>query len=128
MSEPPGGDPNLERRVSSLEAEMTQPRVDVARSVSDAAAARVLAGGADRDVSEMRAELRAHTGVLNALRETQLEMKQESDRRFDQVDRRFDQVEGRLGEVDRRFGQVDAGLRQIAGMLQTLIDQDAQES
>ncbi|MGH3820538.1 MAG: hypothetical protein ACRDRE_22865, partial [Pseudonocardiaceae bacterium] len=36
-------------------------------------AARVLAAGADHDVSEVRAELRAHTKALNALRETQLE-------------------------------------------------------
>ncbi|MGH3698541.1 MAG: hypothetical protein ACRDQY_03540, partial [Pseudonocardiaceae bacterium] len=42
-------------------------------SSSDAAAARVLAAGADHDVSEVRAELRAHTKALNALRETQLE-------------------------------------------------------
>jgi len=39
----------------------------------EAAAARALAAGADRDVAEYRAELRAHTRTLNALRETQLE-------------------------------------------------------
>lgn len=33
----------------------------------------MLAARADRDVSEVRAELRAHTQGLNALRETQLE-------------------------------------------------------
>ncbi len=38
---------------------------------------RVLAAGADRDVSEIRAELRAHTQGLNALRETQLEQGRE---------------------------------------------------
>jgi hypothetical protein len=32
-----------------------------------------LAAGADRDVAEYRAELRGHTRVLSALRETQLE-------------------------------------------------------
>jgi hypothetical protein len=36
-----------------------------------------LAAGADRDVSEVRAELRAHTQGLNALRETQLEQGRE---------------------------------------------------
>ena len=39
--------------------------------------ARVLAAVADRDVSEIRAELRAHTQGLNALRETQLEQGRE---------------------------------------------------
>lgn len=33
----------------------------------------MLASGADRDVSEVRAELREHTLSLRALRETQLE-------------------------------------------------------
>ncbi len=37
----------------------------------------MLAAGADRDVSEVRAELRAHTQGLNALRETQLEQGRE---------------------------------------------------
>ena len=37
----------------------------------------MLATGADRDVSEVRAELRAHTQGLNALRETQLEQGRE---------------------------------------------------
>jgi hypothetical protein len=39
----------------------------------EAAAARALAAGADRDVADYRAELRGHTRVLSALRETQLE-------------------------------------------------------
>jgi hypothetical protein len=39
----------------------------------EVAAARALAAGADRDVADYRAEFRAHTRTLNALRETQLE-------------------------------------------------------
>ncbi|HEY2766060.1 MAG TPA: hypothetical protein VGJ13_18925 [Pseudonocardiaceae bacterium] len=62
---------DLESRVASLEHEVVQLREQVA--LTNAAAARVLAAGADRDVSEVRAELRAHTQGLNALRETQLE-------------------------------------------------------
>ena len=46
-------------------------RAEIALVAADAQAARTLAAGADRDVSEVRAELRAHTRVLNALRETQ---------------------------------------------------------
>jgi hypothetical protein len=50
-----------------------QLRAEIALVAADAQAARTLAAGADRDVSEVRAELRAHTRVLNALRETQAE-------------------------------------------------------
>lgn len=66
----------LESRVTNLEQEVLQLREQVALASSDSAAARVLAAGADHDVSEVRAELRAHTQVLNALRETQLELRE----------------------------------------------------
>jgi chromosome segregation ATPase len=56
----------LEARVSALEGQMRHVR-------EDAAAARVLAGGADRDVSALAARLDAQTRLLQALRETQTE-------------------------------------------------------
>lgn len=55
----------LEARVSAMEDELAEVR-------REAAAARALAAGADRDVADYRAELRGHTRVLTALRETQL--------------------------------------------------------
>ncbi len=61
-------DDDLEARLTSLEREVARLREQVALTSTDAAAARVLAAGADRDVSEVRAELRAHTQSLNALR------------------------------------------------------------
>ncbi|MGH4021876.1 MAG: hypothetical protein ACRDT0_22105 [Pseudonocardiaceae bacterium] len=64
---------DIETRVAILEAEVARLREQAALTSSDAAAARMLAAGADHDVSEVRAELRAHTQGLNALRETQLE-------------------------------------------------------
>jgi chromosome segregation ATPase len=67
---------DIEGRVRRLENEQARVRDEVAQARADAAAARVLAAGADRDVSEVRAELRAHTGALNALRATQREMDQ----------------------------------------------------
>lgn len=66
-------DDNAEARFARLEGEVAELREQVTLARSDAAAARVLASGADRDVSEVRAELRAHTQGLNALRETQME-------------------------------------------------------
>jgi hypothetical protein len=60
------GDETLAERVAAPEAEMAVVR-------QEAAAARALAAGADRDVAEYRAEMRSHTRTLTALRETQLE-------------------------------------------------------
>lgn len=57
---------DLERRIAAMEEELVVVR-------QEAAAARALAAGADRDVAEYRAELRGHTRVLSALRETQLD-------------------------------------------------------
>lgn len=55
----------LEGRVAALEAQM--------RTVGqDAAAARVLAGGADRDVSALATKLDAQTRLMEALRRTQV--------------------------------------------------------
>ena len=48
----------LEERVSALEGEVRDLKERVRGSANDAAAARVLAGAADRDVSEFRAEIR----------------------------------------------------------------------
>ena len=59
--------------MSSLEDQVSHLREQVLTTRSDAAAARVLAGGADRDVAAFGAKLDAHTRTLNALRETQVE-------------------------------------------------------
>lgn len=115
VSEPVDPERDLERRVTNLEAEVTHLRDDVARSASDAAAACVLAAGADRDVSGVRAELRAHTSALNALRETQLEMQRSTTRQFGEL----------VGEVNGRFERVDAGTAQTTALLNVLIDRDA---
>lgn len=64
---------DVERRLSAPETEVPRIREQTTLTATDAAATRVLAAGADRDVAEVRAELRAHTQALNALRETQLE-------------------------------------------------------
>ncbi len=57
---------NVLERLAALESEVSVIR-------QEAAAARALAAGADRDVADYRSELRGHTRVLTALRETQLE-------------------------------------------------------
>ncbi|OKA03357.1 hypothetical protein [Amycolatopsis regifaucium] len=92
-------DENLAQRVARLERQVAE----LSERSADSAAARVLAAGADRDVAEVRAELRAHTGTLNALRE-------------DQVDLR-DDVRGLREEMRQGFSTVTTSLGQIIELL-----------
>ncbi len=86
----------------------------------DAAAARVLAGAADRDVSEIRAEIRdfrnATTASFNALRQDFVDLRSHVDRRFEQVDRGFAEMRGRLDANA-------AGQQRIVELIESLIDQ-----
>ena len=101
---------DLETRVAALEARLGVVEQQVSTAQTEASAARELAAGADRDVSEVRAELRAHTRALNALRETQVEQGQAMDRGFAEMRVRLDQTTG--------------GLDQILGLLNSLIARD----
>lgn len=64
---------DIENRLTAVERDVAELRQRSELAATDASAARTLAAGADRDVSEVRAELRAHTSALNALRQTQIE-------------------------------------------------------
>jgi chromosome segregation ATPase len=124
-------DDNIEARFTRLEREVTELREQVTLARSDAAAARVLASGADRDVSEVRAELRAHTQCLNALRETQLEqgraiheLRQDVDGLRQDVDGLRQDVDGLRQDVDelrqemrQGFGTMATGMAQITALL-----------
>ncbi len=78
----------------------------------DAAAARVLAGAADRDVTEIRTEIRdfrnATTASFNALREDFGDLRTH-------VDRGFTEMRGKLDATA-------SGQRHIADLIQRLID------
>lgn len=96
----------------------------------DAAAARILAGAADRDVAEIRDFRNATTASFNALRQDFVDLRGHVDRRFDQVDRRFDHVDQRFDQVDGGFvemrGRLDAtaaGQQRIVELIESLIDQ-----
>ncbi|MBV8540328.1 MAG: hypothetical protein JO063_03185 [Pseudonocardiales bacterium] len=111
----PASDDDVEARLAVLEREVARLREqallvssDASAARVDAAAARVLAAGADRDVSEVRAELRAHMQVLNSLRETQLEQTRETREGF---------AETREGFATQATGmaQITALLTKIAG-------------
>lgn len=105
---------DLEPRVSALEGEVREIRARLKISEQDAAAARVLAGAADRDVSEIHAELRdfrnATTSSFNATR-------------ADLADLRSNVADLRT-EMRTKFDLTAAGQEQIVGMLQTLIDRE----
>jgi hypothetical protein len=59
--------------IDDLRARLVVVEDQVTQLAEDAAATRALAAMADRDVATFRQEMRGHTRVLNALRETQLE-------------------------------------------------------
>jgi outer membrane murein-binding lipoprotein Lpp len=107
----------LEARVSRLESEVARLKDGVTVSRADASAARVLAGGADRDISDVRTELRAHTKVLSALRETQIEQ----GRHISALDAKVGQLDAKVGrldaKVDRALGLLGTGMAQIVALL-----------
>ena len=116
---------DLEPRVEALENQVRDLTAKVQVTQQDAAAARVLAGAADRDVSEIRGELRdfrnATTASFNALREDFVDLREHVDRKFEQVDQRFEQVDRGFMEMRGRFDAAAAGQQQIVDMLTTIM-------
>lgn len=108
---------DLEARVAALETEVRQLADRVRHSEQDAAAARVLAGGADRDVAEIRGELRdfrqATTSSFNATREDLNDFRSETQQGFTEM----------RGKLDAAA----AGQQQIVNLLNTLIAQGGQQ-
>lgn len=101
---------DLESRFSRLEHEVTLLREDVASS-------RALAALADRDVAELRTEMRAHHKVLNALRETQLEQGQQID---DLRQEMRQEIGGLRQEMREGFAVQSIGMAQITALLTTI--------
>jgi chromosome segregation ATPase len=107
----------LEGRVTALEAEMRSVR-------QDAAAARVLAGGADRDVSACGAKLDAQQRLLEALRETQIEHGRRlagHDKRFTSLEQRFDGLEQRFDSLESQMWQGFANLERGQNVILDLL-------
>lgn len=112
---------NLETRVSALEDQVARVSARVRASEQDAAAARVLAGAADRDVAEIRTEIRefreATTAGFNAFRQEFVDHCHHTDQRFDQIDRGF-------AEIRAKLDAATAGQQHIAELLQSLITKE----
>jgi isocitrate lyase len=105
----------METRLTLVEREVARLREESAVTRADAAAARVLATGADRDVSEVRAELRAHTQALNALRETQLEQGQEMREQGQEMREQGQEMRAGFSTLNTGMVQITALLEGIAG-------------
>jgi phage shock protein A len=122
----------LENRVTSLEHQVARLQNQAALAVSDAGAARLLAAGADQDVSAVRSELRAHIQVLNALRETQLEQGRaltSIDQRVTGIDQRVTGIDQRVTGIDQKmtegFATLGAGMAQITALLTRNTDSES---
>lgn len=118
---------DLEARVAALETEVRELAGRVRTSEQDAAAARVLAGGADRDVAEIRGEIREfreqNTRVLNAMREDLADLRGDMTDLRTHVDAGFAQVDRGFVEIRGILDATAAGQQQIVGLLNTLIGQ-----
>ncbi|MDX3193035.1 hypothetical protein PV458_31905 [Streptomyces sp. MN03-5084-2B] len=108
---------DLEARVTALEEQVQQSR-------HDAAAARILAGTADRDVSEFKQTLNGHTKVLNAMRETQIEHGQDISGLKTDVTGLKTEVADLRAEMQSGFTKVNIGMEQVSRLLQQVIDKD----
>jgi hypothetical protein len=109
---------DLEGRVNALETTVGDINRRLRATEQDAAAARVLAGAADRDVTEMRAEIRdfrqATTAGFNAIREDFVDLRRHVDQGFEQVARGFAEMRGKLDAAA-------SGQQHIADLIQGLI-------
>ena len=116
---------DLEARVAALESQMHELSGRVRASEQDAAAARVLAGGADRDVTEIRGEIRdfrqATTASFNAMREDLTDLRQQMNNGFAEVNNGFAEVDRGFAEMRGKFDATAAGLAQITTLLNTII-------
>jgi hypothetical protein len=117
---------DLESRVAALEHQVGDLAGRVRASEQDAAAARVLAGAADRDVSGFRDDLRefrrATAASFNALREDSVDLRSVFGALQQHVDQGFTEMRG-------KFDTAAAGQQQIVGLLETIItDQERNRS
>lgn len=102
----------IRNRVNVLEAEVERLR-------EEAVATRTLAALADRDASEVRSVLRAHTQTLNALRESQVEQGRIQEAQTNTLQTIAEAVGGLAIHLQRH----DDDLSEIKGILRNLTDQ-----
>ncbi|MFR9802612.1 permease [Pseudonocardia sp. RS010] len=122
------GSDDLEERVSALEAEVRRLAERVQHSEQDAAAARVLAGGADRDVAEVRGEIREfreqNNRVLNAMRDDLADMRGDFAGLRGVVSELRSEMQDGFTQIRGALDATAAGQQQITALLTRLIDPD----
>ncbi|HEU5265676.1 MAG TPA: hypothetical protein VFU35_03205 [Jatrophihabitans sp.] len=110
--------PDLEARVAALEARVSELGQETQAARQDAVAARHLAAANDRDVFEIRGEIRdfrqATTASFNAMRSDLIDLRSDLTELQSEVRTGFAEVRGRLNGAA-------AGLEHITGLLNTLI-------
>jgi predicted nucleic acid-binding Zn-ribbon protein len=113
-------DDDLTVRVAALETRVEELTDQVRRSKQDAAAARVLAGGADHDVAEFGVKVDANRKAINALGV-------QTTARFDRLEQRMDSLEQQMNsgftEIRGKLDATATGQQQIVNLLNTLINQ-----
>ena len=106
--------------------EMDELRARLRRAEEDAAAARILAGGADRDVGELGREFRAfrdqNNRVLSAMREDLTDLRTRVDDGFARVDDAFARIDREFAQVDRNFLAVNSKIDGVAAGLRVITD------
>lgn len=107
--------------MAALETQFHELGGRVRSGEQDAASARMLAGGADRDVEQFRSEIRdfrkATMSSFNAMREDLTDLRQRVGGLETKVDTGFAEMRGRLDATA-------AGMQHIADLLNMIIAQD----
>jgi hypothetical protein len=110
MTEPSG---NLEARLDALEARVDELAEQLQQARQDAVAARVLAGGADRDVEQARGEIRdfrqATVASFNAMRDDLIDLGTRMDSGFSDMRGRLDTTAAGLTHITTLLNGLIAG-------------------
>ena len=105
---------DLPQRVTHLEQQYSQLAARIDKTENDAAAARLLASTADRDIATITARLTANTTILNTLRDDFTDLRGEMNQRFAQVHEKVDQG---FIEMLGKFDAMATGQHQIVDLL-----------
>jgi chromosome segregation ATPase len=107
----------LRERVSALESQMTELRANQQQTHGEARRAAELFAMVDRDVADLTAKSNAHTQVLQALRESQIEQ----GRDIGGLKTDMAHLKADVAHIKQDHG---AKLERIVGLLNTLIESD----
>lgn len=116
---------NLEARVGALETQVRALAGRIHTSEQNPAAARVLAGAADRDVTEFMGEFRvfrqATVSSFNATREDLSDLREDLTDLRTAMNDGFEHVDNGFIEMRGKLDATAAGQQQIVGLIQTII-------